>query len=61
MKSSGYVRLLLSWVAFAPAFLASASAEPVITEFMASNHTNLADEDGAYSDWVRSTIRIPFR
>ncbi len=29
-----------------------ARAEPIITEFMASNSTTLADEDGAYSDWI---------
>lgn len=28
------------------------SAAPVITEFMASNQTTLADEDGDFSDWV---------
>lgn len=27
-------------------------AEPVITEFMAANTLSLADDDGAYSDWV---------
>jgi hypothetical protein len=27
-------------------------ADPVITEFMASNKTTLADDDGEYSDWV---------
>ena len=27
-------------------------AEPVITEFMASNSRTLADDDGVYSDWV---------
>lgn len=29
-----------------------AVAEPVITEFMASNTATVKDEDGAYSDWV---------
>lgn len=29
-----------------------ARAEPVISEFMASNGSTLADEDGAYSDWI---------
>lgn len=28
------------------------NAQPVITEFLASNRANLADADGAYSDWV---------
>jgi hypothetical protein len=27
-------------------------AQPVITEFMASNASTLADEDGAFSDWI---------
>ena len=27
-------------------------ADPVINEFMASNTTTLADEDGAFSDWI---------
>ena len=29
-----------------------AAANPVITEFMADNQATLADEDGAYSDWI---------
>jgi hypothetical protein len=36
---------LLFWVAAAP-------AQVVISEFMADNKTTLADEDGAYSDWI---------
>jgi hypothetical protein len=31
---------------------ATLRAGPVITEFMASNESTLADEDGAYSDWI---------
>src|SRR5262245_28276224 len=27
-------------------------AEPVISEFMAANSSTLADDDGAYSDWI---------
>lgn len=27
-------------------------ADPLITEFLASNQTGLTDEDGAYSDWI---------
>src|SRR5438067_8722783 len=27
-------------------------AEPAISEFMASNQSTLADEDGDYSDWI---------
>ncbi len=30
----------------------SLSAGPVISEFMASNHTTLEDEDGNYPDWI---------
>ena len=32
-------------------------ADPVISEFMADNRATLADEDGAYSDWIE--IRNP--
>jgi len=32
--------------------LSSLSAEVVISEFMASNRTTLADEDGDFSDWI---------
>jgi hypothetical protein len=28
------------------------TAAPIISEFMAANKTTLADEDGAYSDWI---------
>ncbi len=31
---------------------AGASADPVITEFMAANSKNLADADGDFSDWI---------
>jgi hypothetical protein len=31
---------------------ANLRADPVITEFMASNTTTLADEDGAFPDWI---------
>ncbi|MBL9210922.1 MAG: CotH kinase family protein [Opitutaceae bacterium] len=31
---------------------AAVQAEPVISEFMAANSATLADEDGAYSDWL---------
>ena len=30
----------------------SLRADPIISEFMASNSTELADEDGAFSDWI---------
>ena len=29
-----------------------ASANPLITEFMADNKGSITDEDGAYSDWI---------
>ncbi|MHC1768033.1 MAG: CotH kinase family protein [Verrucomicrobiia bacterium] len=41
---------LLVWLALAPA--ASSLAGPVISEFMAANESVLADEDGAFSDWI---------
>lgn len=43
---------------FSPTFfiltglLATAVAEPVISEFMAANQTTAADEDGTFSDWI---------
>ena len=37
--------VLLAWTQ-------SLAAAPVITEFMASNKTTLADEDGSYPDWL---------
>jgi hypothetical protein len=44
-------RFLLSFVTFA--FCASvAVADPVISEFMASNHNSISDEDGNHSDWI---------
>ena len=45
----GGLSAMLLWVA---SFAISAWAEPVITEFLADNRSRLADEDGAYSDWV---------
>lgn len=43
--------VILSWhfLAFG---VTKASAQVVISEFMADNKTTLADEDGAYSDWI---------
>jgi len=32
--------------------VAAASAQPVITEFMAANASTLADEDGSFEDWI---------
>ena len=44
-------RLLLHFVAFA--FCAAvAAADPVISEFMASNHNSITDEDGDHPDWI---------
>lgn len=45
------------WQAWGLFFLVSGqaallSAAPVISEFMASNKTRLADEDGEFSDWI---------
>ena len=34
------------------ALACTAHAEPVISEFMASNSSSLADGDGNYSDWI---------
>ena len=34
------------------ATLHPAAANPIISEFMASNTTVIADEDGDYSDWI---------
>ncbi len=46
-------------IRFAHAFLAllfglvsSAWADPIISEFLASNNSELADEDGEFSDWI---------
>jgi hypothetical protein len=44
-------RALLQILAFAT-FLGTASAAPVITEFMAGNSTTLEDGDGGFSDWI---------
>lgn len=42
-KGIFYLTLILTWPMF---------AAPVITEFMASNETTLADEDGDFPDWI---------
>lgn len=42
---------ILALAAFATV-AAQVRAEPVISEFMAANSFTLADEDGAYSDWI---------
>ena len=33
-------------------YVAVASAQVVISEFMADNKVTLADEDGLYADWI---------
>lgn len=45
---------LLACLWLAAALLAGAArgAEPIISEVMASNSTTLADEDGAFPDWI---------
>ena len=43
-------RWLVVWLALAPA-IANFGA-PRITEFMAANGSELADEDGEFSDWI---------
>lgn len=45
-------RLALAVLAFFLASGQTATAEPIITEFMASNKTTLADDDGDFSDWI---------
>lgn len=42
-----FIAVLLSALLLLPA-----SANPVISEFMADNETTIADEDGEFSDWV---------
>ena len=44
--------VLSSVLLFAATPAASADAEPVLTEFMASNSTNLADGFGLFPDWI---------
>ena len=43
-------KLFLACLAALPAF--SVSAEVVISEFLAANNANLADEDGEFQDWI---------
>src|SRR5688572_627630 len=49
MPSSPAIRHLLSIVLF---FVASARADVVITEFLASNQNGITDENGETSDWI---------
>lgn len=51
IKAAGISR----WLFLSAAALAAASclqAEPVISEFLASNRTGILDEDGDHSDWI---------
>jgi hypothetical protein len=43
-------RLLLLWLALVPGTFSFGA--PIISEFMAANDSALADEDGAFSDWI---------
>ncbi|TSA41168.1 MAG: hypothetical protein D4R57_00925, partial [Verrucomicrobiales bacterium] len=43
---------IASIVAFLLVAVLPSSAQPIISEFMAQNDTVLADEDGAFSDWI---------
>ncbi|MCL4176448.1 MAG: lamin tail domain-containing protein [Verrucomicrobia bacterium] len=51
-KKLGVVHCLMLCLAGVPAFLAAAQSPVAINEFMARNSRTLADEDGAYSDWI---------
>ncbi len=42
----------LKWAFLCSLWLAPLFAAPVISEFMASNSTALADDDGEFSDWI---------
>lgn len=52
LTGSTLLRDLVRLLAVMLAAASIARADPVITEFMASNSTSLADDDGAFSDWV---------
>jgi hypothetical protein len=47
-----YLRLMTLALGVLAANASAVRAEPLISEFMASNRATLADEDGAYSDWI---------
>lgn len=51
-RISGVLRPMVAGITLMLVSIASADAEPLITEFMAANTTTLTDEDGAYSDWI---------
>src|SRR5437763_17120054 len=45
-------RCLVLLLVLACGALVGGRAEPIISEFMASNLTTLADDDGDFSDWI---------
>ena len=45
-------RITLALISLNLFFLVKISANPVISEFMASNSSTLPDEDGDFSDWI---------
>jgi hypothetical protein len=47
-----YLKPLLVVLALLLVATSPLAAQPVISEFMAQNNTVLADEDGAFSDWI---------
>jgi hypothetical protein len=52
-----FLRCSVIHLIFFSVLIARAAAAPVISEFMADNASVLADEDGAFSDWIE--IRNP--
>src|SRR5882724_4326869 len=50
MKSG--IRLLLLWMFCLLVLARSASAQIIISEFMADNKSTLADENGQFPDWI---------
>lgn len=51
MKVSGISGWLAAFAVVLSA-VAELRAEPVISEFLASNRTGILDEDGDHSDWI---------
>lgn len=46
------MRFLIACLCLVPAFLQQVSADPVISEFCASNQNGIRDEDGERPDWI---------
>lgn len=46
------IRIFFAFFTLASLFLSPAWADPIISEFLASNDSEYADEDGEYSDWI---------